>query len=179
MLRLVVDDEGQLWPDLLQKAPGRGAYLCMEESCLAQLSDKRLGALKRNFSVRLPQHMQLVERLQKGLHQQLMRLFSQHRAVAVVGRDAVMHQMWKNGTLLVLLAADAGDALLRQIRDAAGKRQESGQKTVLMQSFPVLFLADAFDRDKVSVAALDTAGVSAKLQRFCRWYERTDALRKQ
>jgi len=179
MLRLVVDDEGQLWPDLLQKAPGRGAYLCMEKECLTRLSDKRLGALKRNFSIKLPQQEQFVERLQKGLHQQLLRLFSQHRAVAVVGRDAVMHQMWKNATLLVLLAADAGDALLRQVSDAAAKRQESGQETLLVQSFPGIFLAEAFGRDKVSVAVLDKASVSAKLQYFCHLYELADSLRKQ
>ncbi|MES0372145.1 MAG: YlxR family protein, partial [Mariprofundaceae bacterium] len=77
MLRLVVDDEGQVWPDLQQKAPGRGTYLCMQKACLENLSDKRLGALRRDFNVQLPQSSKLIERMRGGLHQQLMRLFSQ------------------------------------------------------------------------------------------------------
>lgn len=177
MLRLVVDDEGQVWPDLFQKAPGRGTYLCMEKACLENVSDKRLGALRRDFNVQLPQSLKLIERIRDGLHQQLMRLFSQYRAAAVVGRDAVMHQMWKNRPLLVLLAVDAGDALVRQINDAAEKRREAGKKTVVMDSFSVSFLAEAFARDKISVAALDRTATSAKLHPFCVWYERTQELK--
>ncbi len=177
MLRLVVDDEGQVWPDLFQKAPGRGTYLCMEQGCLENLSDKRLGALRRNFSVQLPQCSKLIGRMQDGLYQQLMRLFSQYRAAAVLGRDAIMHQMWKSGPLLVLLAADAGDALTRQVSDAAEKRLESGRKTFVLHGFSTEFLAEAFARDKVSVAALETKTISVKLHRFCVWYERAHELK--
>ena len=172
MLRLVVDDEGQIWPDLFQKAPGRGTYLCMKQDCLEKLIDKRLGALRSKFSVKLPQSVSLKERIGEGLRRQLMRLFSQYSAVSVLGRDAVMHQMWKSGPQLILLASDAGDALVRQINDAAGKRDESGSKTVLMHGFSSSFLAEAFGRDKISLAALDTKHVSTKLQMFCDWYMR-------
>ena len=172
MLRLVVDDAGEVWPDLFQKAPGRGSYLCMESACLEQLTDKRLGALRRNFEVKLPQCDRLMQRLIEALEQQLRRLFSQHRAVVVLGRDAVMHQMWKSGPLLVLLASDGGDALLRQVTDAVAKRADSGSETLLMQRFSSLFLADVVGREKVSVAAVDISAVSAKLYPFCVWYER-------
>ncbi len=177
MLRLVVDEEGQVWPDLLQKAPGRGAYLCMQRECLGQMNDKRLGALRRNFDVKLPQQKALMSRIGQGLHQQLMRLFSQHRAVVVLGRDAVMHQMWKSGPLLVLLGADAGEAVERQIRDAVEKREASKSKTELLNGFSTAFLAELFDRDKVSVAAVDSDAVSQKLQRFCLWCERMHGLK--
>jgi len=149
----------------------------MEQRCLEQLSDKRLGALRRSFKVQLPQCEPLIKRLQGGLQQQLQRLFSQYCAVAVLGRDAVMHQMWKNGPLLVLLAEDAGDALVRQVTDAVGKREESGKKTLLLHRFSASFLADMVGRDKISVAAVDAAAVSAKLYPFCVWYERTVGLR--
>ncbi|MDX8404497.1 MAG: DUF448 domain-containing protein [Mariprofundaceae bacterium] len=177
MLRLVVDDEDQVWPDLHQKAPGRGTYLCMQKACLENLSDKRLGALRRDFNVQLPQSSKLIERMRGGLHQQLMRLFSQYRAVAVVGRDAVMHQMWKDRPLLILLAVNAGDALVRQINDAVEKRREAGKKTVVLDGFSVSFLAEAFARDKISVAALDIRHSSAKLYQFCVWYERACELK--
>lgn len=172
MLRLAVDDQGQLWPDLLQKAPGRGVYLCMEPACLATLSDKRLGALKRHFSVALPQAELFRERLGDALRQQLLRLFTQHRSIAAVGRDAVMHQMWKNAPLLLFLAADAGEALVRQVRDAVEKRRASGAKTVLFEGLDAGFLATAFDREKVSVAALDRTTISPKLPRLALWLVR-------
>jgi len=172
MLRLVVDDEGQIWPDLLQKAPGRGTYLCMQQTCLDGLTDKRLGVLRNKFNVQLPQRSSLMERTGEGLRRQLMRLFSQYSAVAVLGRDAVMHQMWKNGPLLVMLASDAGDALVQQVEDGVGKRQGAGEKTMLLHRFSTTFLAEAFNRDKISVAALDTTNVSTKLQMFCEWYVR-------
>ncbi|NOR72393.1 MAG: DUF448 domain-containing protein [Mariprofundaceae bacterium] len=172
MLRLVVDDEGQIWPDILQKAPGRGTYLCMQQACLEGLTDRRLGALRNRFNVQLPQSLSLMQRIGEGLRRQLMRLFSQFGAVAVLGRDAVMHQMWKSGPLLVILASDAGDALVQQVEDGVGKRQGAGEKTTLLHGFSSSFLAEAFSRDKISVAALDTANVSTKLQMFCEWYVR-------
>jgi len=172
MLRLVVDEDGQIWPDLLQKAPGRGTYLCMKQVCLDGLTDKKLGALRNKFSVELPQSDRLKERMAEGLRQQLMRLFSQSSAVVVLGRDAVMHQMWKNGALLVLLASDAGDALIRQIEDGVSKRQEAGRKTVLLHGFTASFFAEAFARNTVSVVALERSSVSTKLQMFCQWFER-------
>jgi len=175
MLRLAADDEGQLWPDLLQKAPGRGVYLCMQPSCLATMTDKRLGVLNRHFDVKLPQAEKLKERMRFAIEQQLFRHFSQHRSVAAVGRDAVMHQMWKNGPLLLFLAADAGDAIVRQVLDAAGKRQASGQQTTLMQGLDAGFLAKAFDREKVSVATVEATAVSPKLQRLSLWFVQMNA----
>lgn len=176
MLRLVVDDEGRIWPDLFQKAPGRGTYLCMKQACLTGLTDRKLGALRNRFNVQLPQRANLMERTGEVLRRQLMRLFSQFGAVAVLGRDAVMHQMWKSGPLLVMLASDAGDALVQQVEDGIGKRRKAGEKTILLHGFSTSFLAEAFARDKISVAALDTANVSTKLQMFCDWYVRVKEL---
>jgi len=75
MLRLVVDDDGQVWPDLFQKAPGRGTYLCMKQSCLKKLTDKSLGVLRSKFSVKLPQSASLMERIDEGLRRPLVRSF--------------------------------------------------------------------------------------------------------
>ncbi|MDT8376383.1 MAG: DUF448 domain-containing protein [Mariprofundaceae bacterium] len=172
MLRLVVDDEGQIWPDLLQKAPGRGTYLCMKQACLEGVTDKRLGILRNRFKVKFPQSLSLMQRIRETLRRQLLRLFSQFSAVAVLGRDAVMHQMWKNGPLLIMLASDAGDALVQQIEGGVGKREQAGKKTMLLHGFSGSFLAEAFARDKISVVALDTANVSTKLPMYCDWYVR-------
>jgi len=105
-----------------------------------------------------------------AIEQQLLRLFTQHRSVAAVGRDAVMHQMWKNGPLLLFLAADAGEALVRQVDDAVEKRLASGQRTTLLKELDSGFLATAFGREKVSVAAVEQAAVSPKLHRLSLWF---------
>jgi hypothetical protein len=84
--------------------------------------------------------------------------------------------MWKSGPLLVLLAADSGEALSRQVTDAIAKRAESGESTALLQTFPASFLTDVAGRDKISVVAVDRTAVSVKLYPFCLWYERMAGL---
>jgi predicted RNA-binding protein YlxR (DUF448 family) len=172
MLRLVVDKSGVIWPDLLQKAPGRGVYLCMHASCLSALNDKRLGALRSKHKVVLPQwdklQLSLIDMLEQHIHLQLTRL----KPDAAIGRDAVMHRMWENKELLLLLADAAGQALVRQVMDAVQKRGEEGLKTTLLDNLPEACLGDVFQRGKMSVAALIVSKKTKKLQRYCAWYGR-------
>jgi len=170
MLRLVVDDSGQIWPDLSQKAPGRGAYLCMESHCLLALNDRRLGVLRSKYHVLLPQWDGLKEKLLSGLERsvqlQLMRL----KPTASIGRDAVMHQMWKSAPLLLMTINGAGEALMRQVMDAVEKRQELRLKTIQLNGVPEAWLMEVFQRGKVSVVALPVSRQTEKLQRFSIWH---------
>lgn len=178
MLRLVIDDAGQLWPDLLQKAPGRGTYLCMQETCLGNLSDKRLGPLRSKMKVHLPQAAGLQSRLIEALDKWIRQSLTKQKASAAVGRDAVMHQMWKNAPLLVILADDAGDALVRQVTDAAEKRSATSPEgkgtaqTGILRGYSSAYLAELFDRDKVSVVSLVHSAQLAKLMQISAWYRR-------
>lgn len=170
MLRLVVDEDGTLWPDLLQKAPGRGTYLCMRPACLPDLSDKRLGALRQHFQVHLPQSEALKMRIANALELLLKQQLNRLRQGAAVGRDAVMHRMWKNEPLLLVLAKDAGDALVRQLHDAVEKRAASGQRTMLIEGLSSEFLASCFGRERVSTVALSAASRTQRLQLISAWY---------
>lgn len=172
MLRLVVDDAGIIWPDLLQKAPGRGTYLCMQESCLGRLNDKRLGALRQRFLLQLPQYASLRQRIEEVLVKQIGRYLSAMRGGADAGRDAVMHRMWKNGPLLVVLASDAGEALVRQIGDAVARRREAGEEVMLLDMLPGALLSEVFQRERLSVVAMERTAATAKLQQLCAWYGR-------
>ena len=172
MLRLVVDESGVIWPDLLHKAPGRGAYLCMREACLETLNDKRLGALRQKYKVVLPQWDKLRLRICDMLEQHIQLQLTRLKPNAALGRDAVMHQMWENKTLLLLLADEAGQALVRQVMDAVQKRDEEGLKTTLLDDLPAICLADVFQRGKMSVVALIVSKKTKKLQRYCAWYGR-------
>ncbi|HXH71513.1 MAG TPA: YlxR family protein [Mariprofundaceae bacterium] len=172
MLRLVVDAAGEVWPDLLQKAPGRGVYHCLGDDCLKQTNDKRLQALRKDFPQAVIRWESLRERLLSLLSQQMQGMIERQRMRAAVGRDAVMHRMWNNAPLLILLAEDAGEALQRQIRDAAGKRQAAGQPTMLANVLSVDWLGGALHREQVAVVGLEGSATTEKLERYCAWYGR-------
>lgn len=176
LLRLVVDDEGQIWPDFSLKLPGRGAYLCMAESCLKNLSDKRLQILKRDFSPHLPQWQVLQARLSDMLALRVQQLMLGMKRRSAVGRDAVMHRMWDKEPLLVLFAVDAGDALVRQVNDAVLKRAEgrvssSVSSKVLVSVLDAKALGLALGREKVSVVAFLRNNPVKKFHQLCVWQQ--------
>ncbi|NWF39305.1 DUF448 domain-containing protein [Mariprofundus sp. NF] len=180
MLRLIVDDEGQIWPDLLHKLPGRGLYLCMEAECLSGMSDRRLQPLRAKFKVDFPQWTLLKERLHVILHKQLLQMFTRLRVKTEIGRDAVMHRLWNNAPMLLLVASDAGDAVVRQIESAVEKREQAGHRSRLLSVGSKQWLGEMLGREDVAVAALGTSGMMAtnvrKLHQFCVWYGQLKAI---
>ena len=170
MLRLVVDAQGEIWPDLLQKAPGRGVYLCMETACLQRLSDKRLGLLRQKSNVVLPQWARVCIRLEEGIQGMVVQQLLRCKPLMCVGRDAVMHQMWKNAPLLLMMVNEMGQALQRQVMNAVDKRTELGLKTIVLEDIPVAWLHDVFQRERVSVLSLPVSKQAERLQRWCVWY---------
>jgi len=171
-LRLVVDAEGQIWPDLLHKLPGRGAWHCMSEACLAATNDKRLQVMKRDFSIVLPQWNVLGDRIRHVLDVHLVQMFSRIRRGVATGRDAVMHRLWNNAPVMLLLAADAGDAITRQVQDAAEKRQQAGHGYTLVLVADRDWLGRMLGREQVAVAALDSSAMAEKLKQYCVWFGR-------
>jgi len=181
LMRLVVDEQGVIWPDLSAKLPGRGAYLCLEEHCLKKMSDKRLRVLRRDFSPQLPQWDVLQMRMFDMLSQRLLQLLKGMKRGAVIGRDAVMHQMWEKKPLLVLLASDAGDALVRQIHDAVQKRTQreatpARGATIMTSLLDAQALGAVLGRKKISVVAFFEDNPLQKLQQICVWQQRLKAV---
>ncbi len=176
MLRLVVDDDGEIWPDLLQQAPGRGIYHCLDEHCLQRTNDKRLQSLKAKFRVALPQWARLRERIAGALQQQLTRMFARHCATAAIGRDAVMHRLWNNAPLLLLRAQDAGDALVRQTDDGVKRRMQAGLEARLCIVPSRQWLGEMCGRNDVAIVAVEATGAVAaqvsRLERYCVWVDR-------
>jgi len=177
LLRLIVDNEGQIWPDFSAKLPGRGVYLCLEQACLESITDKRLGILRRDFSPQLPQWNVLQKRMFDMLSQRLNQLLNGVKRQAVIGRDAVMHQMWDKKPLLVLLAADAGDALVRQVNDAMEKRalgemKSAGHGITIVSLLDAESLGSALGREKIAVVAFTGKSPLLKLQQISVWQQR-------
>jgi len=170
MLRLVVDESGSLWPDVFQKAPGRGAYLCMQDACISSMNDKRLGVLYRKYHISLPQWLGLKERLDAAVEQAVLGQMMRLKSLASVGRDAVMHQMWKNAPLLLMMVNGSGQALQRQVMNAVEKRKELGLKTIPLNVVSEAWLIHVFQREKMSVVTLPVSRQTEKLQQWCIWH---------
>ncbi len=167
LLRLVTDAQGQLWPDLGQKAPGRGIYVCPRAECLARMSDKRLQALRGRMELKLPQWPLLLQRLGAALEQSLQRGFARLRHSAAIGRDAVMQRMWNNAPLLLLVAADAGDAVRRQIEQASEQRLRAGHAVERIDVPSCAWLGRMLGRERVAVAAMDDSPMARRLKEYC------------
>jgi len=170
MLRLVVDESGQIWPDAGHKAPGRGTYLCMQEDCMSAMSDRRLQPMKAKFPIVLPQWEVLRQRIVDVLDACLVQGFSRLRARADIGRDAVMHRLWNNAPMILFGAADAGDAIRRQIEMAVAKRMQSGYAVELVEVESTAWLGRVFGRECVAVASVDCSPMAEKLKQYCVWF---------
>jgi len=170
LLRLVADEDGQVWPDVLQKAPGRGAYVCWQGKCLTGLHERQLVRAWKDRKIAEGQAASLHERATLAILQLCRQALRRQRNVLSVGRDAVMHRMWNKTPMLLLTASNAGAALRRQIEDACGKRQAAGLKTTLVIFGDSATLSDIVERDVVSVLALDDSPVCTSLRKYCLRY---------
>ena len=172
LLRLVADEDGQIWPDVLQKAPGRGAYVCWQGKCLTSLHERQFGRAWKDRKIAEGQAALLYERATLAILQLCRQALRRQRNVLSIGRDAVMHRMWGKTPMLVLLASNAGAALRRQIEDACGKRQATGLNTTLVIFGDSATLSDIVERDVVSVLALDDSPACTSLRKYCLRYGR-------
>lgn len=66
LIRIVRSPEGAVTLDFKGKAPGRGAYICPDETCLKKAIKSR--AIDRAFGVTIPQEVydSLTERMAQG-----------------------------------------------------------------------------------------------------------------
>lgn len=170
MLRLVADEDGQIWPDVLQKAPGRGAYVCWRGKCLTGLHERQLGRAWKGRKIAEGQVALLYERTTLAVLQLCRQALRRQRSMLSIGRDAVMHRMWSKTPMLVLLASNAGAALRRQIEDACSKRQAAEMNTTLVIFGDSATLSDIVERDVVSVLALDVSPACTSLRKYCLCY---------
>jgi len=170
LLRIVVDEDGQVWPDVLQKAPGRGAYVCSQGPCLSRIHERQFARAWKGRPIAKEQAGLLQERTALAVLQLCRQGFRRLRSALSIGRDAVMHRMWDRAPMLVLIASNAGAALHRQIEDACGKRQATGLKTTLVIFGDSATLSDIVERDVVSVLALNDSPACASLREYCLYY---------
>lgn len=121
--RLVLDDAGQVWPDVRARAPGRGAWLGVGRPALetAVAKGKLKGALARSFrsgDVVVP--ADLADRLGVALRDNaLNRLGMEARSGALLfGSDRIGEAARAGKIAMLLHAADAGEDGSRKLDQA-------------------------------------------------------------
>ncbi|RMG91008.1 MAG: DUF448 domain-containing protein [Zetaproteobacteria bacterium] len=175
-MRLVVDQDGLIWPDLLQQAPGRGFYLCMGKDCLRRMHNGTFHRLKGKFPKLRGDWKALRLRMLKALDLRIVMLLRSMRTGASLGRDAVLQRMWNNAPLVVVLARDAGEALVRQIAMAVEKRRAAGARTVVVHALDTRRLGEPFARERLAVVGFDEGRLTTELVKNCAWLERLEGI---
>ncbi len=173
MLRIVVDEKGELWPDPLAQAPGRGAYLCLSPSCLSR-TRKGLRAIRAKQPHARPDWDALCARIVAALAAAIEARMRHARPQAAIGRDAVMRRMWYPAPLIVVLARDAGEALVRQVGRAVEQRRAAGDPVELVEGPPADVLGAWFGRTRLAVVGLES-GLGAPIVRWLAWLARLGA----
>lgn len=170
MLRLVCDEHGEVWPDPLAKAPGRGAYLCMQGDCLRHLRDKHLVSVWRSGTLHLPQLDALLQRIEVALATLCRQYLGRQRAHAAIGHEAVRQRLHAARPLLVLIASDAGAAVRRDVVSAVERRRQAGTEDRVCAFPDSMEMGRAVGRQRLAVAALEVGSLAARLERYCAWH---------
>jgi uncharacterized protein len=150
LIRLALGPDGSVAPDVLGKAPGRGAWVGVpsDELETARAKGKLAGLLKRAFKadvVEVP--LDLAERIRINLEKATLdRLGLEARASNLVSGAEKVDQAARAGAVSLLLhAADASD-------DGAGKRDQSWRVGEEAEGSGKAGIKLPVDRDALSAA---------------------------
>jgi uncharacterized protein len=150
LIRLALGPDGQVAPDVLGKAPGRGAWIGVPKDVLesAQAKGKLSGQLKRAFKVeRIDLPEDLASRIAANLEKATLdRLGLEARSSNLLTGAEKVDQAARAGAVALLLhAADASD-------DGAGKRNQSWRVGLDEEGSGRVGIKLPVDRDVLSAA---------------------------
>jgi predicted RNA-binding protein YlxR (DUF448 family) len=177
LVRLALGPDGVIAPDVLGKAPGRGAWIGVDQETLiaAQKKGKLKGGLARalqDHAFQIPDDLaeKIVERLQWAT---LQRLGLESRAGNLItGSDRIDENARRGSVRVLMHARDAGDDGRRKLGQAwrVGRDEEgSGQEGIIL---PVDrgTLSMALGRENaVHIAITDARAAERVLAHLSRW----------
>jgi len=169
LLRLVCDDTGQWWPDLRQKASGRGKYLCMEVACLRRLNDRQVARIFVGSAVKQGASHALLRCIQEAIAQRLQALMHRMRGRAILGKDAVLQALWQSVPLTIVVADDASAGLWDRVVQAVEKHSVKQSTTQLLQMGTMAEFGAIYDRDRIAVMAWNRDVLTDKLIIMMGW----------
>ncbi len=150
LIRLALGPDGSVAPDVLAKAPGRGAWIGVpsQELEVARAKGKLAGLLKRAFKIdKVDVPLDLAERIRANLEKATLdRLGLEARASNLItGAEKVDASARSGAVSLLLHAADASD-------DGAGKRDQSWRVGLEEEGSGKTGIKLPVDRDALSAA---------------------------
>ncbi|HEX8193317.1 MAG TPA: DUF448 domain-containing protein [Allosphingosinicella sp.] len=177
LIRLALSPDGQLFPDVRAKAPGRGAWIGVDRAALekARGNGKLKGALARAFKgapVSVPED--LADRIEDALRQQALdRLGLEARAgTLLTGAEKIETAARKGEVELLIHASDAGTDGNRKLDQAWRMGREEGAEPAQGLVFPLdrTILALALGRQNVvHIALIDRAAAARVRHALERW----------
>ena len=171
LVRLVLSPDGEVLPDVRAKAPGRGAWIGVDQAALeaAQAKGKLKGALSRAFKtgdLRIPDDLgdRIATQLQRLL---LDRLGLESKAGYVTTGGEKLDKAARSGKLHLLLhASDAGSdgaGKLAQAWRVGSDREGSGLKGLTLP-IPRTILSLALGRENVVHAGLTDSRAAKRVR---------------
>jgi uncharacterized protein len=177
LIRLALSPEGEIWPDVRARAPGRGAWLGVDRPALekAQAKGKLKGALARAFKtgdISVPED--LGARIEAALRQSTLdRLGLEAKSSnLVLGSEKIETAARQGKVALLIHAADASAEGRRKLDQAwrVGREEEGSGAQGLVFPEGRAILSLAFGRENVvHVAIIDRAAAARVLNALERW----------
>jgi predicted RNA-binding protein YlxR (DUF448 family) len=177
LIRLALSPEGEVWPDVRARAPGRGAWLGVDRATLekAQAKGKLKGALARAFKtgeISVPDDLgaQIDAALRKAV---LDRLGLEAKSSnLVLGSEKIETAARRGRVALLIHAADASVEGRRKLDQAwrVGREDEGSGAQGLVFPEGRAILSLALGRENVvHVAIIDRAAAARVLNALERW----------
>ncbi len=155
LIRFVVGPDGQVYPDVMGKLPGRGAYVAADRAALTRAVQKKL--FSRGFKMQVTVESNLVEDVERLLARRVVDLLSLARKSgdAVAGYEKVKSMLDREEAQVLLQASDGSG------------RGKSKLSTPHLGKYIGWLTADelgmAFGRQTVIHAALASGGLSKRV----------------
>ena len=155
LIRFVVGPDGQVYPDVMGKLPGRGAYVAADRAALTKAVQKKL--FSRGFKMQVTVQSDLVDEVERQLTRRVIDLLSLARKSgdAVAGYEKVKTWLDKEEARVLLQASDGSG------------RGKSKLSTPHRGKYIGWLTADelgmAFGRQTVIHAALASGGLSKRV----------------
>jgi uncharacterized protein len=177
LLRLALSPDGEIWPDVRARAPGRGAWIGVDRATLdtANQKGKLKSALARAFKTgELSVPPDLGERIEAALRQAVLeRLGLEAKASnLLLGSERIETAARKGQVALLIHAADAKEEGRRKLDQAwrVGSDQEGSGAQGLVFPEGRAILSLALGRENVvHVAIIDRAAAVRVTHALARW----------
>ena len=177
LIRLALSPDGEIWPDVRARAPGRGAWIGVDRATLdkANAKGKLKGALSRAFKtgdVSVPEN--LGERIEAALRQAVLdRLGLEAKSSnLVLGSERIDTAARRGQVALLIHAADASEEGRRKLDQAwrVGREQEGSGAQGLVFPEGRAILSLALGRENVvHIAIIDRAAAARVNNALGRW----------